>query len=282
MKRNYILKAVFTFSFVGMLTNLVSAQFEQKVTMNFAIGMVNPVGAKEYIYNNKYTSGGVNYDDAWLYPYLFSNYKNGVSLTGGLQFNVNRFFSLGVGIGFDRISSWKYSGSYEINGVRKNENFLSWSIYDSQDNDLVIRSGANAIKLNNFSIGVFPRFNILYGKRINPYIFTQITFNYTDINYSNNMKSAYVELGRIDEYNSENYRFSFKKTPQNSFGIGLYPGLGFDVNFNQNLGFYLQGGFSFIGINKSDLDKANLEKENFKSYKVEIGVKLSFFKSKDI
>jgi len=267
----------------------LSAQFEQKVTMNFSAGSISPIGVKDYIYHNKYTISGVNYDDTWLYPYIFSNYNQGFTITGGLQFNLNRYFSLGVGIGFDKIAGWHYQDnySYSDNGTtttRVSNDFLSWKIYNS-DTTAVVKSGVNNLKLNNFSIGVFPRFNLLYGKRINPYIFTQITFNYTDINYVNNRKSAYEELGRISEFNAtttSNLRNSFQNTPQNSFGVGFYSGFGFDISLSQNLGFYIQGGYSYISINKSDLKKANLQSENFKTIKVEVGVKLSFFKSKDI
>jgi len=265
--------------------NPALAQFEQKMTINFSLGGISPMGYNEYIYHNKYTVSGVTYDDTWLFPYIFSNYKKGFSFTGGVQFNINRFFSVGTGIGFEKINGWEYTDEYYYNGTRVSRDFLSWKIYDLTNTTTVVKSGTNDLKLNNFSIGVFPRFNLLYGKRVNPYIFTQITFNYTDINYVNNRKDAYESLGRINEYNSttsSNLRNSFQNTPQNSFGVGFYSGIGFDINLSQNMGFYVQGGYSFISINKGDLEDANLEPENFKTIKAEVGIKLSFFKAKDI
>lgn len=286
--KNYsiLTKIVLTAIFVYILTTPVSAQFEQKVTMNFSVGAIDPIGIKDYVYHNIYTTtSGTKYDDTWLYPYIFSNYEKGFSATGGLQFNINRYFSLGVGIGFEKIGGWAYTDKYNINGTSISKDFLSWKIYDLVNTSTVVKTGVNDLKLNNFSIGVFPRLNLLYGKRINPYIFTQITFNYTDINYINTRKEAYSKLGRLAEYNStssSNLRNSFQNPPQNSFGVGFYSGLGFDISIVQSMGFYVQGGYSYISINKSDLKKANLESENFKNFKVEVGIKLSFFKSQDL
>jgi opacity protein-like surface antigen len=162
--------------------------------------------------------------------------------------------------------------------------FLSWSLTNSTGDS---RSGVNELNLYNLSIGVFPRVNLAYGKKVNPYIFTEITFNYTDINYVNKILDAWLSLGGTEDsfnewFNNLTTPAAFRNTPQSSFGIGLYPGVGLDFNVTQNLGIYLQGGYSFISINKSDMEAANLEPENFKTIKVELGVKLSFLRSKDI
>ena len=151
----------------------------------------------------------------------------------------------------------------------------------------MLDKGVNELNLYNLSIGVFPRINLAYGKKINPYVFAEITFNYTDINYVNNQREAWIDLGGTEEafdewYSSLTTPAAFKNTPQSSFGVGLYPGIGIDFNISQNLGIFLQGGYSFISINKSDLEEANLEPENFKTIKAELGVKVSFLRSKDI
>jgi hypothetical protein len=260
-------------------TNVI-AQFENKVTFNFSLGSIQPFGVKEYIYK----STNQQYVNTWLMPYLFSNFKRGFSFTGGAQFNINRYFAVGTGVGAERIGSWYYLDSYNMNGERLEKDFLSWKITDE---GTTLKEGVNELNLYNFSIGVFPRVNIAYGKKINPYVFVEITFNYTDINYVDKRREAWLDLGYTEQayddwYNSLTSPAAFRNTPQSSFGIGLYPGFGFDLNLTQNLGLFVQGGYSFIGINKSDLEEANLEPENFHSIKAEVGIKLSFLRSKDI
>ncbi|HOP03582.1 MAG TPA: outer membrane beta-barrel protein [Tenuifilaceae bacterium] len=258
----------------------LKAQFENKVTFNFSLGAIQPIGIQEYIYQ----SDNLHYENTFLMPYLFSNYKQGFTFTGSAQFNINRFFSVGTGIGVERIGNWEYTEAYTWNDERKERDFLSWTITSGET---LLDKGTNELNLYNLSIGVFPRINLAYGKKVNPYIFTEITFNYTDINYVNNQRISWIDLGGTEEdydewYSSLTTPAAFKNTPQSSFGVGLYPGLGIDFNISQNLGIFIQGGYSFISINKSDLEDANLEAENFKTIKAELGVKVSFLRSKDI
>lgn len=266
--------------FMALGTSESFAQFEQKVTLNFSVGSIKPIGVREYIYES--TNG--DYLNTWLMPYLFSNYKMGYSFTGGAQFNINRFFSLGTGIGVERIGSWQYTDSYSINGQRYEKEFLAWEI--TQD-ESVLDEGINELKMYNFSIGVFPRINMAYGKRLNPYVYVEVTFNYTDINYVDNRREAWIDLGGSEQsydewFESLSSPSAYNKTPKSSFGIGLYPGVGFDLNLNSNVGVFVQGGYSFISINKADLEESNLEPENFNTIKVEVGFKFSFLRSKDI
>jgi hypothetical protein len=258
----------------------VSAQFENKVTFNFALGTIKPIGVKEYIYK----TNNQQYVNTWLMPFLFSNFSQGFTFTGGAQFNINRYFAIGTGVGVERIGSWKYMDTYSWNGTQVEIDFLSWELTNE---GTVLKQGVNELNLYNLSIGVFPRINLAYGKKLNPYLFVEITFNYTDINYIDKRRDAWISLGGSEQsyddwYNSLTSPSAFRHTPQSSFGIGLYPGFGFDLNVTKNFGLFLQGGYSFISINKADLEEANLEPENFNNIKVEVGVKVSFLRSKDI
>ena len=272
---------IFTIIVVLVISTTVSfAQFENKVTLNFSLGAIQPIGQKEYIYQapNGY------YTNTWLMPYLFSNFKQGASFTGAVMFNLNRVFSVGVGVGVERIGNWEYIDEYTANGERIEKNFLSWTITQE---DYILDEGVNELNMNNFSIGVFPRVNLAYGKRFNPYLFVEVTFNYTDINYVDKRRDSWIELGGSEQeyddwYNSLTSPSAYNNTPQRSFGVGLYPGLGFDINLSSNMGIFMHGGYSFISINKSDLEDANLEPENFHTAKVEVGLKFSFLRSKDI
>jgi hypothetical protein len=217
-------------------------------------------------------------------PYLFSNFERGGSFTGTVMFNLNRTFSLGVGVTMERIGDWEYIDEYTANGERVENNFLSWNI--TQEGS-ILDEGMNELNMYNLGIGVFPRINMAYGKRFNPYVFVEVTFNYTDINYIDNRRDSWIALGGSEqEYDEWYYSLTspsaYNNTPQQSFGIGLYPGIGFDFNISSNLGLFVHGGYSFISINKADLEESNLEPENFTSAKVEVGLKFSFLRSKDI
>ncbi len=263
-----------------LTTSSLFAQFENKVTLNVSLGALQPVGQREYIYQSQ----NGTYLNTWLMPYLFSNFNSGGAFTGTVMFNLNRTFSLGVGVTMERIGDWEYIDEYTANGERVENNFLSWQI--TQEGS-ILDEGINELKMYNLGIGVFPRINMAYGKRFNPYVFVEVTFNYTDINYIDNRRDSWIELGGSEQeydewYNSLTSPSAYNNPPQRSFGIGLYPGIGFDFNISSNLGIFVHGGYSFISINKADLEESNLEPENFTSAKVEVGLKISFLRSKDI
>lgn len=275
----YILLTALLWSALGLSS--ANAQFEHKVTLNFSLGLISPVGVNEYIY----PVTNMHYTNNWLMPYLFSNFNNGYSFTGGAQFNINRYFALGTGVGAEVIGGWDYIDSYNMNGVRIERDFLEWTITDGEDN--VLSSGTNELNLYNLSIGVFPRINLAYGRKLNPYFFVEVTFNYTDINYVDNRRQSWIDMGYSASdydawYSSLTSRTAYKDTPQHSFGVGLYPGFGFDLNVSNAMGVFIHGGYSYISINKTDLEQANLEPENFNTIKVEMGLKFSFLRSKDI
>jgi len=278
MKSTYI---TYVLAILLILTSSnIFAQFENKVTLNVSLGAIQPVGQREYIYQSQ--NGA--YLNTWLMPYLFSNFDRGGAFTGAVMFNLNRTFSLGVGVTMERIGNWEYIDEYTMNGERVENNFLSWNITQESS---ILDEGVNELNMYNLGIGVFPRINMAYGKRFNPYVFVEVTFNYTDINYIDNRRNSWIELGGSEQdydiwYNSLTSPSAYKNTPQRSFGIGLYPGIGFDYNINSNIGIFVHGGYSFISINKADLEDANLEPENFTSAKIEVGLKFSFLRSKDI
>lgn len=273
-------KSIITFLAIVASCNVAMAQFENKVTFNFSFGAIQPIGLKDY----SYEVDNLHFHTTWVKPYVFSNFKQGFTFTGGAQFNINRYFAIGTGIGVERIGSWDYSYAYTVNGERIEKDFLAWTITSGET---LLDKGVNELNLYNLSIGVFPRINLAYGKKVNPYVFVEITFNYTDLNYINHQRESWIDLGGTEEdydewYNSLTSPAAFKNTPQSSFGIGLYPGFGIDLNLTKNLGIFMHGGYSFISINKDDLEEANLDPENFQTIKVELGVKVSFLRSKDI
>jgi len=195
-----------------------SAQYEQKFTLHGSFGFAMPTGTQEF------------YVDGDTYPYLFSNFGTGINVSGGIQYNINRRFSIAGNIGFMSHWGWYYS-------------------------DIIF---VEDVGLWNLQIGVAPKLYLMPSKKINPYIFAEVNLNYTDL---------FVDFGT--ESLDEGYP-----------GLGFYPGLGIDFRISDNFGIFTQAGFNTILINE---DPYALEMyENYNAYKVEVGVKISFLKSKTI
>ena len=84
------------------ITTGVFGQFEQKFTMNFSIGLINPYGESDYLETDletEYFTGTY----AQPYPYLMSNFGAGAIFTGGIQVNYNRRFSMAFNVQFFNI-----------------------------------------------------------------------------------------------------------------------------------------------------------------------------------
>ncbi|MFA6402171.1 MAG: outer membrane beta-barrel protein [Salinivirgaceae bacterium] len=214
-KTRALLKSLLIVSVLAFTISTATAQFEQKFTLHGSFGFAMPTGAKEFI------SG------ADTYPYLFSNFSSGISVSGGVQYNINRRFSIAANIGFLDHWGWEY-------GSQSFDNVQFW----------------------NLQIGIAPKFYLLASKKVNPYLFTEVNLNYTSI---------YV-MGLTAK----------KGYP----GIGFYPGAGIDFMVSDNFGIYVQGGYSFISVGSDPYSFG--ESENYKALKIEVGIKISFLKSKTI
>jgi len=215
MKKPKVLLKILLIVFVLSCTiSTATAQFEQKFTLHGSFGFAMPTGAETF--------------DNYGVPtaYLCSNLSTGITVSGGVQYNINRRFSIAGNIGFLDHWGWEYGGK-------------------SYDN----------VQFWNLQIGVAPKFYFLASKKINPYLFTEVSLNYTSV--------------WVEGYTSKN----------GYPGIGLYPGAGIDFMVSDNFGIYAQGGYTFISIG----DPLNYGvDENYKAYKIEVGVKISFLKSKTI
>jgi hypothetical protein len=217
-KTSVLLKSLLIVFVLAFTISTATAQFEQKFTLHGSFGYAMPTGAQEFY-------SGVN-----TYPYLFSNLSPGITVSGGVQYNINRRFSIAGNIGFMDHWGWEYG---------------SQSFQD--------------IQLWNLQLGIAPKFYLMASKKVNPYLFTEVNLNYTDL-FVSTETTSYVDEGYP--------------------GIGFYPGLGIDFMVSDNFGIYVQGGYSFISVGS---DPYSLEQyEDYKAYKIEVGVKISFLKSKTI
>jgi hypothetical protein len=286
MKKIYIITIIAAFT-LALLHFDVSAQFEQKFTLNFSVGGAFPFGEEDYVgyhresFRNYY--GEIEEKHlVTLDPYIMSNFFTGGSFTAGVQYNINRRLSIGGNIGFYTMWDWYYAVEYYDFYQQKEveTSFNEWHIFNPENPGEVIASGEDQFNLYNLWIGFFSKYHILPGRTINPYLFAEVSGNYTDLQFVNKRQETLDELDLTpDEFV---YDPSFDQMLEQSFGLGLYPGLGFDIRISENIGLFFQGGYSMIILNKDDLDEAKLEPENLTTIRVDIGAKISFLKSKNL
>lgn len=280
-----------TILFLAIALLDVFSQFEQKFTLNFTIGYIRPVGENEYTniktrYPNRFylVDGTGTTEFAYIYPYVMSNFDPGILLSGGVQYNINRRISIAANIGYFNLWSWSYEYSYldlDFDTEPVVEDWLAWEIsnWDLGDEDEdyeVVESGEDEYNLFNLSFGIAPKVYLLPGSSFNPFLFSEFNFDYTSLNYDDKETEAYTSYGIEPEWNP------LTEMIDKSIGYGVYPGAGVDISLSDNLGMYVQGGYSIIFINSSEMEDNGLEPENFKTIRVEAGIKISFLKSKNL
>jgi hypothetical protein len=230
-------------AFIGLIGQNTFGQFEQKFTLHASVGYTAPYGPISYSYPMP------GYEEEK--PYLFSNFSGGTVLNFGVQYNANRNLSFGVKLRPLYLFSWEYS----------DEN-VNWSEYYE-------------MSLFNLGLGINTKFKFLPSNKINPFLYGEISGNYTTLGF------AYVS--NTEGVDGPNERPAFL---ENSMGLGFNAGVGFDFSLNENLGAFIQGGINNIQIQNEDYNPlyydGYLEKENFNTMYIEIGLNISFLKSKNI
>jgi hypothetical protein len=139
-------KLFFTLTALMFLTIAANAQFEEKMSVNVAIGTVIPVGDTYYLDeldNNE--------------PYIFSNFYAGASFLGGIQYNFNRRFSLEGRVYTFYLWDWSYFGL--LDGWWDEISYEYWHL----------------------GIGIAPKFYLRPGKKVNPYGFAEVNVSYNDV-----------------------------------------------------------------------------------------------------
>lgn len=244
---------------------LIHAQFENKISINLSGGLFKTFGAKDYPdpYDNEYT-----------YPYLMPNFQTGWTIIGGVQFNYSRKISFEVNIGIARSGFWYYEYYDPWDG--EYYSWDCWEIYDEYT-DEPIASGENYLTLFNFSVGFAPKYYFLPSKRFKPYAILEINLNYTTVKYIDAEYEEYAKLGREDELDE-----SWTETwMDKSFGIGFSPCIGAEFTVNDNIGVFAQTGYWLILLNKNEFEYPE-DEHNFHAFKFQLGVRMSFWKSKKL
>jgi len=254
---------------MALISLSASGQFEQKVSLNFAGGIFKTFGPKTYIPD--WASGPEDKE-----PHLMPHFETGWAINGGVQFNINRHFSLLADIGFMYSGYWYYDPS-DPNDPEDDYNYLYFEIYEDTIDYVVAASGEDELNLFNLHIGFTPKYYFLPGKKFNPFVFAGININYTNVQFIDRQYEAYDQLGRLEEYGESETAAWMDK----SFGLGFFPGAGIEYNLNDNLGFFLHAGYYLVFLNKSEFQYPE-EEENLQAFKLQLGVRFSFWKSKDL
>jgi outer membrane protein W len=257
MKRIIFLSIIF-FPFI------TQAQFEQKLSINLSAGPFKTIGKKDFVPYSDYPT------EYW--PYQLSNFRTGVMGNLGFQYNLNRHLSLDADLGLMYSGGWYYS--LNDNGV----NYLDFQLYQDDTTDVLIAEGSNEMTLLNLSFGFAPKYYLLPGKKINPYIFVGINLNYTTSTFTDNRWLA------REKYNMPNPDPPCNDFLEKNFGLGFHPGFGAEYSLNDKIGFFISAGYYFILLNKDNFkEEARIEnKENLHSINLHAGIRFSFLKSKNL
>jgi opacity protein-like surface antigen len=241
---------------------IVFAQFEQKLSLNFSAGTFKTIGSKTYMPEWAYSQ-----DESE--PLQMPNFRPGILGNAGIQFNVNRHLSLSADLGLIYSGQWYYN-------VYDNVNYLDYEIYDPVTDDL-LADGSDELTLLNVSFGIAPKYYLLPGKKINPFILAGLTLNYTKSDFTDNQWQAYHDLNMLDPDDSG----PCSPYLENSFGLGFHPGLGGEYNLSDNIGFFISMGYHLILLNKENF-KSPEQEENINFIDFHAGVRFSFLKSKNL
>ena len=241
---------------------LARAQFEQKISVNLFGGIFTTFGKS--VYQPDYWSSPE--DDQ---PRQISNYKPGVHAMAGIQYNINRNFSIQADLGMMRSNKW----FFDIGG---GENYFEFRIWDESTGDTLLASGDNELTLQNISVGLTPRFYLLPGKRLNPFLFAGVNLNFTSTTFKDNAWQAYYELGRTEPDDQPD-----RANIENNTGVGFFPGIGVDLDLSDRVGFFIISGVHFVLLSEANFYTPE-QKENLNAFTAQAGLKFSFLKSKDL
>jgi hypothetical protein len=231
----------------------VSAQFEQKASINFSAGIFRTLGDK--------TINHIPRQMPW--------YKPGVDAKAGVQFNISRKFSLLAELGIMYSAKWYC--------VKDDYNWMTYEVW--QDTVTMLSTGLNELSLLNLSIGIKPKLYLIPQGKVNPFLFAGLSINYTKAPYEDNYWNDYIKFGLNDPGDTSPWPYLKK-----NFGFGIDPGIGIEYSATDKVTFYFASGCNFIFINPDNYPYDSREdiKGNLNAFHAEAGLRFSFLKSKDL
>lgn len=239
--------------FMFLIPLASSAQFDQKISINFNAGIFKTFGKKVGEYE----------------PMQMPNYGMGFSANGGVQFKISERFSLAAEFGMMSSHKWDYHEG-------DNNSYLYWSINNATSGEL-LEEGYDYLDIHNYSIGIKPVFYLLKDKKLNPYIYSGINVNLTNAWFENNLWTALKKWDMLPPDDTGPYNGNLEK----NFGIGFNPGLGLEYKPGSRMSVYLSSGYSFIKLNKKNFKSPSRE-ENFNAFVLQAGLRIAFIKTKDL
>ena len=244
------------------------AQFEQKLSVNLSGGYFNTVGRQ-------------GYDPEWQTepgkqePILMSNFTGGYAIAGGLQYNHSRHFSIELQFGVLHAPGWYFD--YSADGEEE-FNYLYYEI-PAVAEDSVVASGENDMRLNTIYGGIVPRYYLMPGKRVNPYLFIGLNFCYFDRTYMDREQEDYEALGRGDDYQPEVLKAEWF---DDSFCLGFSGGIGAELAVSDILGIFAQATYYFWRLQDGAFREDMPKQAPFHGITAQAGVRISFLKSKEL
>lgn len=230
-----------------------SAQFEQKASINFSMGVFKTLGDKTIVDHPKQMP--------WYIP--------GIAAEGGFQYNITGSFSILADIGIMYSPKWSC--------ITDGYDWMSYEVW--QDTTIMLSSGMNKLKLLNLSFSVKPKLYLVPGGKLKPFLFAGLSINYTKTPSEDNCWRDYVAYG-LNEPGDEPY-WPFM---QKNFGFGFSPGIGIEYDPGDKMAFYFTSGGHFILINPENYpyDVREEIKGNLNAFHAEAGIRFSLIKSKDL
>jgi hypothetical protein len=245
------------------IPSIINAQFEQKLSANISGGYFNTIG--------KYS-----WDADWgPEPTLMPNFGGGFSVSAGLQYNFSRHFSVEFHFSWMFSPYWYWDASPD---GEESFNYLYYEIETELGSGIVETSGENYMDMNNLQIGISPRYYILPGKKLNPFVFAGITFDNLDVWFENLEYQAYEELGRLDEYEES---YDLENWFDYYYGFGITAGAGIEYVISDKLGLFFKACYDFVPL-KEESFVYETKYADFHAINLHLGVRISFLKSKDL
>ncbi len=243
---------VFILTFL-LLSLAVSAQFEQKASINFSAGVFKTLGDK--------TIESVPRQMSW--------YKPGISADAGFQYNFSQKFSLLAEIGVFYSSKWYC--------VIDDYDWMTYEVW--QDTVTMLSSGLNEMSLLNLSLSVKPKFYLILQKKVRPFLYAGLSINYTKAPFKDRYWEDCIEFGLNDPGDDSPWPYL-----QKNFGLGINPGIGIEYSPTDKVALWLASGLNIILMNNNNFPYDSREeiKGNLTVFQANAGLRFSILKSKDL
>ena len=231
----------------------ISAQFEQKASINFSAGVFKTLGDK--------TIDPVPKQMPWFKP--------GIDARAGVQYNISTKFSLLAELGIMYSTKWYcFVDDYD------------WMTYEVwQDTLTMLSSGLNEMSLLNLSLNLTPKLYLIPQGKIRPFLFAGVSLNYTNAPFKDHYWEDCIAFGLNDPGDESPWPYL-----QKNFGVGFNPGIGIEFSPSDKYAFFLSSGCCFILMNEENYPYDNREdiKGNLNAFHAEAGMRFNFLKSKDL